>query len=79
MHFADIELLLNVLDRLKKQGNTVVVIEHNLDVIKTADWIIDLGPEGGSDGGTIVAEGTPEDVVKNKDSYTGQFLKQLIG
>jgi excinuclease ABC subunit A len=79
LHFADIELLLNVLDRLKKQGNTVVVIEHNLDVIKTADWIIDLGPEGGSDGGTIVAEGTPEDVVKNKDSYTGQFLKQLIG
>ena len=79
LHFADIELLLNVLDRLKKQGNTVVVIEHNLDVIKTADWIIDLGPEGGSDGGTIVAEGTPEDVVKNKDSYTGQFLKQLLG
>ena len=79
LHFADIELLLNVLDRLKKQGNTVVVIEHNLDVIKTADWIIDLGPEGGSDGGTIVAEGTPEDVVKNKDSYTGQFLKKLLG
>ena len=78
LHFADIELLLNVLDRLKKQGNTVVVIEHNLDVIKTADWIIDLGPEGGSDGGMIVAEGTPEDIVKNKDSYTGQFLKQLL-
>ena len=78
LHFADIELLLNVLDRLKKQGNTVVVIEHNLDVIKTADWIIDLGPEGGSDGGMIVAQGTPEDVVKEKDSYTGQFLKQLL-
>jgi len=78
LHFADIELLLNVLDRLKKQGNTVVVIEHNLDVIKTADWIIDLGPEGGSDGGMIVAQGTPEDVVKEKASYTGQFLKQLL-
>ena len=65
-------------DRLKKQGNTVVVIEHNLDVIKTADWIIDLGPEGGSDGGSIVAEGTPEDVVKKKDSYTGQFLKEVL-
>ena len=78
LHFADIELLLKVLDRLKKQGNTVVVIEHNLDVIKTADWIIDLGPEGGSDGGSIVAEGTPEDVVKKKDSYTGQFLKEVL-
>tara|TARA_Y100000766_G_C18790100_1_gene547764 strand:- start:150 stop:995 length:846 start_codon:yes stop_codon:yes gene_type:complete len=78
LHFADIELLLKVLDRLKKQGNTVVVIEHNLDVIKTADWIIDLGPEGGSDGGSIVAEGTPEDVVEKKDSYTGQFLKEVL-
>ena len=78
LHFADIELLLKVLDRLKKQGNTVVVIEHNLDVIKTADWIIDLGPEGGSDGGSIVAEGTPEDVIKKKDSYTGQFLKEVL-
>ena len=78
LHFADIELLLKVLDRLKKQGNTVVVIEHNLDVIKTADWIIDLGPEGGSDGGSIVAEGTPEDVVKKKESYTGQFLKEVL-
>jgi excinuclease ABC subunit A len=70
--------LLTVLERLKKQGNTVVVIEHNLDVIKTADWIIDLGPEGGSDGGTIVAEGTPEDVAKNKGSYTGEFLKEVL-
>jgi len=78
LHFADIELLLKVLDRLKQQGNTVVVIEHNLDVIKTADWIIDLGPEGGSDGGTIVAEGTPEDVAKNKGSYTGEFLKEVL-
>ena len=66
------------MDRLKKQGNTVVVIEHNLDVIKTADWIVDLGPEGGSDGGMIVAEGTPEDVVKKKGSYTGQFLKGIL-
>ena len=69
LHFADIELLLNVLNRLKDQGNTVVVIEHNLDVIKTADWIIDLGPEGGSDGGRIVAEGTPEEVSKVKESF----------
>ena len=75
LHFADIELLLNVLNRLKEQGNTVVVIEHNLDVIKTADWIIDLGPEGGSDGGRIVAEGTPEEVSKVKESFTGKFLK----
>ena len=78
MHFADIELLLSVLNRLKEQGNTVVVIEHNLDVIKTADWIIDLGPEGGSDGGEIVAEGTPEDVSKIKKSFTGLFLKQTL-
>ena len=78
LHFADIELLLKVLDRLKNQGNTIVVIEHNLDVIKTADWIIDLGPEGGSDGGNIVATGTPEDVAKVKDSFTGQFLKNLL-
>ena len=78
MHFADIELLLGVLERLKNQGNTVVVIEHNLDVIKTADWIIDLGPEGGSDGGEIVAEGTPEDVAKIKKSFTGKFLKDVL-
>ena len=78
LHFADIELLLKVLDRLKNQGNTIVVIEHNLDVIKTADWIIDLGPEGGSDGGNIVATGTPEDVAKVKNSFTGQFLKNLL-
>ena len=78
LHFADIELLLRVLDRLKKQGNTIVVIEHNLDVIKTADWIIDLGPEGGSDGGNIVATGTPEDVAKISNSFTGQFLEKML-
>ena len=78
LHFADIELLLKVLDRLKSQGNTIVVIEHNLDVIKTADWIIDLGPEGGSDGGNIVASGTPEDVAKVSNSFTGQFLEKML-
>ena len=78
LHFADIELLLKVLNRLKGQGNTVVVIEHNLDVIKTADWIVDLGPEGGSDGGKIVAEGTPEAVAKIKKSFTGKFLKETL-
>ena len=78
LHFADIELLLKVLNRLKEQGNTVVVIEHNLDVIKTADWIVDLGPEGGSDGGEIVAEGTPEAVAKIKKSFTGKFLKEAL-
>ena len=78
LHFADIELLLKVLNRLKEQGNTVVVIEHNLDVIKTADWIVDLGPEGGSDGGEIVAEGTPEAVAKIKKSFTGKFLKESL-
>ena len=78
LHFADIELLLSVLERLKAQGNTVVVIEHNLDVIKTSDWIIDLGPEGGSDGGMIVAEGSPEEVAKKKDSFTGKFLKEVL-
>ena len=78
LHFADIELLLKVLDRLKNQGNTVVVIEHNLDVIKTADWVIDLGPEGGSGGGTIVAEGSPEKVSKVSKSFTGKFLKETL-
>ena len=78
LHFADIELLLSVLNRLKDQGNTVVVIEHNLDVIKTADWVVDLGPEGGTDGGEIVAEGTPEEVAKIKSSFTGQFLKGIL-
>ena len=78
LHFADIELLLNVLNRLKEQGNTILVIEHNLDVIKTADWIIDLGPEGGSDGGNIVATGTPESVAQIKKSFTGQFLDKIL-
>ena len=78
LHFADIELLLKVLNRLKQQGNTIVVIEHNLDVIKTSDWIIDLGPEGRSDGGNIVATGTPEDVSKVKGSFTGQFLEKML-
>jgi excinuclease ABC subunit A len=78
LHFHDIEQLLVVLHRLRDHGNTVVVIEHNLDVIKTADWIIDLGPEGGSKGGYIIAEGTPEVVVKVKESHTGHFLKPLL-
>lgn len=78
LHFEDIHRLLSVLQRLVDAGNSVLVIEHNLDVIKCADWIIDLGPEGGHRGGTIVAEGTPEQVAKIKDSYTGQFLKQLL-
>ncbi len=78
LHFHDIDLLLRVLHRLRYHGNTVVVIEHNLDVIKTADWIIDLGPEGGDGGGRVIAEGTPEDVAKNKASYTGQYLKNVL-
>ena len=78
LHFHDIEQLLSVLHRLRDHGNTVVVIEHNLDVIKTADWVVDLGPEGGAGGGTIVAAGTPEDVVKVKGSHTGRFLKHLL-
>lgn len=79
LHFHDTKQLLKVLFRLREQGNTVVIIEHNLDVIKTADWIIDLGPEGGSKGGLIIAEGTPESVAKVKKSYTGQFLKLVLG
>ncbi len=78
LHFHDIEQLLTVLHRLRDHGNTVVVIEHNLDVIKTADWIVDLGPEGGAGGGTIVATGTPEDVAKVKQSHTGAFLKKML-
>jgi excinuclease ABC subunit A len=79
LHFHDIEQLLVVLHRLRDRGNTVVVIEHNLDVIKTADWIIDLGPEGGDGGGEIIATGTPEDVAANKRSFTGQYLKRFVG
>ncbi|MDM7859154.1 excinuclease ABC subunit UvrA [Alteromonas sp. ASW11-36] len=78
LHFHDIRQLLTVLHRLRDHGNTVVVIEHNLDVIKTADWIVDLGPEGGSGGGTIVAEGTPEDICKVSESHTGHFLKPML-
>jgi excinuclease ABC subunit A len=79
LHFEDIRKLLVVMHGLVDKGNTVIVIEHNLDVIKTADWIIDMGPEGGSGGGTVVAEGTPEDVAANEASYTGQFLKPILG
>ena len=78
LHFADIHNLLNVLQRLTDCGNTVIVIEHNLDVIKMADYIIDLGPEGGEAGGRIVAEGSPEQIVKNKKSYTAKFLKEKL-
>ncbi|NNF50231.1 MAG: excinuclease ABC subunit UvrA [Woeseiaceae bacterium] len=79
LHFHDIEQLLGVLHRLRDHGNTVVVIEHNLDVIKTADWVIDLGPEGGDGGGRIIAAGTPEDVAATRGSFTGEFLKPLLG
>jgi excinuclease ABC subunit A len=78
LHFADIDLLLNVLQRLSDAGNSVVVIEHNLDVIKTADWLIDLGPEGGAGGGQIIAEGTPEAVAANKASHTGHYLQPIL-
>ncbi|MCP4021689.1 MAG: excinuclease ABC subunit UvrA [Desulfobacteraceae bacterium] len=79
LHFQDVRLLLDVLKRLTTAGNTVIIIEHNMDVIKTADWIIDLGPEGGSSGGEIVAQGTPEAVAKSKKSHTGFYLKQVLG
>ena len=79
LHFADIQKLLEVLNRLVDQGNTVVIIEHNLDVVKTADWIIDLGPEGGDEGGRVIAAGTPETVAKVTTSYTGQFLAPVLG
>jgi excinuclease ABC subunit A len=78
LHFADIDLLLKVLQRLSDAGNSVVVIEHNLDVIKTADWLIDLGPEGGAGGGLILAEGTPEAVAANKASHTGHYLQPVL-
>jgi excinuclease ABC subunit A len=79
LHFQDIEMLLKVLHRLRDHGNTVVVIEHNLDVIKTADWVVDLGPEGGDGGGRIVAEGTPEEIARHPDSYTGRYLRPVLG
>ncbi|HOU24603.1 MAG TPA: excinuclease ABC subunit UvrA, partial [Anaerolineae bacterium] len=78
LHFADIDRLLQVLNRLVDAGNTVLIIEHNLDVIKTADWILDLGPEGGDEGGRLIAEGTPEEVARVKSSYTGQYLKRVL-
>ena len=78
LHFADIEKLLETLQRLVDAGNTMIVIEHNLDVIKQADWIIDLGPEGGDAGGEIVAVGTPEEVAAVEESFTGQFLRHVL-
>ena len=78
LHFEDIRKLLGVLNRLVEAGNTVIVIEHNLDVIKTADWVIDLGPEGGAGGGAVVAAGTPEQIAAVEESYTGQFLKKIL-
>jgi excinuclease ABC subunit A len=78
LHFADVSKLLNVLKRLVDLGNTVIIIEHNLDVIASADWIVDLGPEGGEAGGQIVIAGTPEEVSENSNSYTGKYLKPKL-
>ena len=78
LHFADVHKLTDILKRLTEGGNTVVVIEHNLDVIKTADYIIDMGPEGGDGGGTVIASGTPEEVAEVKESYTGQYIKKYL-
>jgi excinuclease ABC subunit A len=78
LHFEDVKHLLAVLHRLRDEGNTVIVIEHNLDVIKTADWVIDLGPEGGDGGGEIVAEGTPEQLSRANGSFTGRYLKRVL-
>jgi excinuclease ABC subunit A len=78
LHFADVHKLVNILQKLTESGNTVVVIEHNLDVIKTADYIIDIGPEGGNRGGTIIAKGTPEEISANEKSYTGQYVKRYL-
>jgi excinuclease ABC subunit A len=78
LHFRDIELLLQVLNQLVDSGNTVLIIEHNLDVIKTADWVVDMGPEGGDGGGRVVAQGTPEDVAGTSASHTGQYLGKLL-
>ncbi len=78
LHTADVQMLIEVLERLVDAGNTVVVIEHNLDVIKTADYIIDLGPEGGSEGGNVVCTGTPEEIILCDASYTGRYLKKLL-
>ena len=78
LHFQDIKLLLNVLHDLTNKGNTIIVIEHNLDVIKTADWVIDIGPNGGINGGQIIGQGTPEDLIKIKESHTGKYLKKIL-
>ena len=78
LHFEDIQVLLGVLDRLVEAGNTVIIIEHNLDVLKSVDWLIDMGPEGGRRGGRIVAEGTPEDLALDPASVTGPFLKDVL-
>jgi excinuclease ABC subunit A len=78
LHFADVHKLTDILQKLVEGGNTVVVIEHNLDVIKTADYIIDIGPEGGDGGGTVVAQGTPEEIVSNPNSYTGHYIKKSL-
>ncbi|MFQ5453391.1 MAG: ATP-binding cassette domain-containing protein, partial [Candidatus Zixiibacteriota bacterium] len=78
LHFEDIRMLIKVLNELVDRGNTILIIEHNLDVIKTADWVIDIGPEGGDDGGRIIATGTPEDVAKVRTSYTGKYLKKML-
>jgi excinuclease ABC subunit A len=78
LHFEDVRLLLEVLHRLVDKGNSVLVIEHNLDVIKTADWVIDLGPEGGAKGGAVVAQGTPEEVARQTASHTGEFLRRVL-
>ena len=78
MHIADVHRLLDVLQRLLESGNTVLIIEHNLDVIKTADYIIDMGPEGGDRGGTVIAKGTPEEVAKCKESYTGYYIGKML-
>jgi excinuclease ABC subunit A len=78
LHFHDIKQLLGVLHKLRDEGNTIVVIEHNLDVIKTADWIVDLGPEGGDGGGEIIGTGTPEQIAAMKQSYTGHYLKKVL-
>ena len=78
LHFADVHKLVEILRKLSDGGNTVVVIEHNLDVIKTSDYIIDMGPEGGDRGGTVIAKGTPEEIVKVKKSYTGYYVKKML-